>query len=113
MADLVNPQPLLPFPIRASTLSDLTQYDTDLIRALTSYLQDVARRLNNSMQKDGTEGFDAKLVADLPPTGRAGAMLFASDGRKNGEGAGAGTGVLTFYDGTNWIAVDSGQTVAA
>ena len=44
---------------------------------------------------------------------QGGSTVFASDGRKNGEGAGAGTGVLCFYDGSNWIACDSGQTVQA
>jgi len=113
MASLVNPQPLLPFPSKATEFADLTQYDADLIRALTTYLQDMATRANNSLQKDGTEPVKNFTVATLPTTGFAGAILYASDGRKNGEGAGAGTGVLAFYDGTNWIAVDSGQTVAA
>jgi hypothetical protein len=44
---------------------------------------------------------------------QAGSQAFASNGRKNGEGVGAGTGVLVFYDGTNWKAVDTGATVAA
>lgn len=44
---------------------------------------------------------------------QAGSQVYASDGRKAGEGAGAGTGVLVFYDGTNWIASDTGATVAA
>lgn len=43
----------------------------------------------------------------------AGSQAFASNGRKAGEGAGAGTGVLVFYDSTNWIACDTGATVAA
>lgn len=51
-------------------------------------------------------------VASLP-TGAAGSLAFASDGRKNGEGAGAGTGVLCFHDGTAWRACDTGATVAA
>ena len=51
-------------------------------------------------------------VADLP-VGRAGNVAYASNGRKNGEGAGAGTGVLVFHDGTNWKACDSGATVSA
>lgn len=51
-------------------------------------------------------------VANLP-AGSAGNLAFATDGRKNGEGVGAGTGVMVFHDGTNWIASDSGQTVAA
>jgi hypothetical protein len=52
------------------------------------------------------------VVASLP-TGAAGSVAFASNGRKNGEGAGLGTGVLVFHDGSNWIAVDTGATVAA
>lgn len=44
---------------------------------------------------------------------QAGSQAFASDGRKNGEGAGAGTGVLAYYDGTAWRATDTGATVAA
>lgn len=39
---------------------------------------------------------------------------YATDGRKNGEGSGSGTGVEVFYDSTgNWIACDTGATVAA
>jgi len=44
---------------------------------------------------------------------QAGSQIYASDGRKAGEGAGVGTGVLVFYDGSNWIACDTGATVAA
>jgi hypothetical protein len=44
---------------------------------------------------------------------QAGSQAFASNGRKAGEGVGAGTGVLVFYDGSNWIACDSGGIVAA
>jgi hypothetical protein len=51
-------------------------------------------------------------VAGLP-AGTAGDMAYASNGRKNGEGAGAGTGVLVFKDGTAWRACDTGATVAA
>lgn len=51
-------------------------------------------------------------VAGLP-TATAGRIAYASDGRKNGEGAGNGTGVLVFADGTAWRACDTGATVAA
>lgn len=44
---------------------------------------------------------------------QAGSQAFASDGRKAGEGAGAGTGLLVYYDGNAWIASDTGATVAA
>ena len=51
-------------------------------------------------------------VASLP-TGAAGDQVFASNGRKAGEGAGLGNGVLVFHDGTAWRACDTGATVAA
>lgn len=51
-------------------------------------------------------------VASLP-SGVAGQLAFATDGRKNGEGGGSGTGVLVFHDGTAWRASDTGATVAA
>lgn len=51
-------------------------------------------------------------VADLPSVG-AGQTAYATDGRKNGEGAGLGTGVLVFSDATAWRACDTGATVAA
>lgn len=51
-------------------------------------------------------------VAGLP-TGAAGNTAYASNGRKNGEGEGSGTGVLAFKDATAWRAVDTGATVAA
>lgn len=44
---------------------------------------------------------------------QAGSQAYASNGRKAGEGVGAGSGVLVFYDGSHWIACDSGGTVAA
>jgi hypothetical protein len=56
--------------------------------------------------------FEPMLVATLPARSLPGDVAYAGDGRKNGEGAGAGTGVLVFFDGNNWIACDSGQTVA-
>ena len=53
-------------------------------------------------------------VANLPTTGiGVGTMLYASNGRKAGEGPGAGSGVLVFRDASNWRACDTGATVAA
>lgn len=56
--------------------------------------------------------FKPFTVATLP-AGRAGLLAYASNGRKAGEGAGAGTGVPVFHDGTAWKAFDTGATVAA
>lgn len=56
----------------------------------------------------------SRTVAQLPAASSyTGVIAFASNGRKAGEGAGAGSGVLVFSDGTNWIAVDTGVAVAA
>jgi len=60
----------------------------------------------------GPVNLKAYTVAGLP-AGSAGDAAYASNGRKNGEGSGAGTGVLVFKDGTAWRACDTGATVAA
>jgi Pectate lyase superfamily protein len=52
-------------------------------------------------------------VAALPAAALAGSVAYASNGRKNGEGAAAGTGVLVFRDAAAWRACDTGVTVAA
>lgn len=52
-------------------------------------------------------------VATLPGSAAAGWQAFATDGRKNGEGVAAGTGVPVFHDGAAWRACDTGATVAA
>lgn len=51
-------------------------------------------------------------VAALPASG-AGAVAYASNGRKNGEGAGLGTGCLVYRDATAWRRVSDDTTVAA
>jgi hypothetical protein len=52
------------------------------------------------------------LTANLPTTGNAeGDWAYATDGRKTGEGAGAGTGVPVWWSGSHWYAVDSGAVV--
>ena len=51
-------------------------------------------------------------VAALP-TGAAGQIAYASNGRKGSEGTGAGTGILVFHDGVAWRACDTAMTVAA
>lgn len=63
--------------------------------------------------KFSTINIQPLTVATLPLRSSAGDISYASDGRKNGEGPGVGTGVLVFFDGTNWIACDNGQTVVS
>ena len=53
-------------------------------------------------------------VATLPTNGaKLGWLAYATNGRKNGEGAGSGTGVLVFRDGGGWKACDTGALVAS
>ena len=53
-------------------------------------------------------------VALLPTTANLGAWAYAMDGRKNGEGAGAGTGTPVYWDRTGaWKTLDTGASVAA
>lgn len=42
-----------------------------------------------------------------------GSVRFISNGRKIGETAGNGSGVMCRYNGTNWITFDAGTTVAS
>lgn len=65
-----------------------------------------------------TNQLGAFTVANLPTTTMvktlgAGDMAFATNGRKDGEGAGVGTGVPVFWDGSGWKTVTTGAAVAA
>lgn len=62
---------------------------------------------------DGAPVAPSYTVSGLPSSPSTGQIAYASNGRKNGESGGSGTGVLVFYDGSNWRACDTGATVAA
>ncbi len=67
---------------------------------------------SSSIAAGGPVNLKSYTVAGLP-AGTTGDIAYASNGRKNGEGAAAGTGVMVFKDGTAWRACDTGATVAA
>jgi hypothetical protein len=76
----------------------------------------LSRRLRalEAMERAETAGGVAtSTVAGLPAAGQAGRLRFATNGRKTGEGAGAGTGVLVYDDAVGWRRVDDGTAVAA
>lgn len=53
-------------------------------------------------------------VATLPTTNvSAGDIAYATNGRKAGQTAGNGTGVLVFRDASAWLACDTGAAAAA
>lgn len=89
---------------------------------LTPIFENITRRLRSleAMERAETAGaVQASTVITLPPlvgvAAEAGRLHFATDGRKTGEGVGAGSGVLVYADGTNatWRRVDDGTAVAA
>jgi hypothetical protein len=61
---------------------------------------------------DGSPSAPSYTVSTLP-AGSAGKLAFANNGRKNGQAAAAGTGVLVVHDGANWCAVDTMAVVQA
>ena len=71
------------------------------------------RHLEANQRSEVTGGVVRSTVALLPAAGQVGRVRMATDGRKTGEGAGAGTGVLVYDDGTAWRRVDDGTTVVA
>lgn len=52
-------------------------------------------------------------VSTLPTAGTATRTAYASNGRNPGEGAGSGTGVIVFDNGTQWRAVSTGLLVTS
>lgn len=68
-----------------------------------------------TVRDNGLVIMGAFTVANLPSSGvSAGSEAYATNGRRGGQGVGAGTGVKVFYDSSgNWIACDTGQAVAA
>lgn len=101
----------------AQNSSSLTAKVTSVAAGNVKSNIELATDMNGSVRvwkftSDGRFNMPTFTVGTLP-TGGAGDISFATNGRKNGEGAGAGTGVLVFHDGTAWRACDTGATVAA
>jgi hypothetical protein len=79
----------------------------------TSYWHEVFRTNAISPHFQGPIVLPSYTVVNLPSGMTAGAKAFASNGRKPGEAAGAGSGVEVFFDGQHWISSCGGTSVAA
>jgi len=85
----------------------------------TALIRNAAAQVKITDGSTGIGQLDARATnyttSSLPASSAAtkGRVAFASDGRKNGEGAAAGTGVLCYDDGTAWRRVSDDTTVAA
>lgn len=61
-----------------------------------------------------TTNLPTYTVAGLPATAAVGAMAYATNGRKSGEGAGVGTGVPVWFNASNqWFAMWSSALVTS
>ncbi len=70
------------------------------------------RALETAERSEVTGGVVSLVFASLPAAGQTGRLLFVTNGRKLGEGAGAGTGVLAYDDGVAWRRTADDTTVA-
>ena len=75
-------------------------------------LRDRVIRLEGNSRAEVGGGMERLAFADLPAAGQAGRVRFVTNGRKVGEGAGAGTGVPAYDDGTNWYRFSDDTPVA-
>jgi len=83
---------------------------------LKNVIDTITRRLRvvEAMERAETAGgCPRSTVANMPAAGQVARFWFATDGRKTGEGPGAGTGVLCYDDTAQWRRVDDGTTVVA
>ena len=96
----------------SAVTTDVTSTSEDFDLVFSAMAAGAAVAEKGRVTSKGTYKYPSFTVAALP-AGTAGETAFASNGRKNGEGAAAGTGVLVFHDGTAWRACDTGATVAA
>lgn len=81
-------------------MSDLVELVfQQLKRDLAALNAKVDRSILLTERSEQAGGVQSLAFADIPTDGiGAGDMLWISDGRKTGEGTGAGTGVLVYYN---------------
>ncbi len=76
-------------------------------------LRDRIKDQEANERSEVTNAVPRLTVANLPTPQQAGRVRFATDGRKMGEGAGAGTGVLVYDDSVAWRRTADDTTVVA
>ncbi len=70
------------------------------------------RLIEANGRSEVTGSIEAITFVNLPTPGQAGRLRFVTDGRKIGEGAGAGTGVPAYDDGVAFRRTSDDSTVA-
>lgn len=88
----------------------------ELHRAIRDAISNIVDRLTAVETRERAEVAGAVpkyTVATLPVAAQMGRVAFATNGRKVGEGAGAGTGVLCYDDSSAWRRTSDDTTVVA
>lgn len=84
----------------------------DALREIVEPLVERIRALEVQERANFAGGVGSVLFASLPVASETGRLLFVTDGRKVGEGVGAGTGVLVYDDSVAWRRTSDDTTVA-
>lgn len=84
----------------------------DALREIVRPLVERIRALEARERANFAGGVGSVTFANLPTASETGRMLFVTDGRKLGEGVGAGTGVLVYDDSVAWRRTSDDTTVA-
>lgn len=85
----------------------------DTLRLALDRLAARVRVLETQERAEVAGAVQPLALAELPTPGQTGRLRFVTDGRKVGEGAGTGTGVLAYDDGTAWRRASDDSTVAS
>lgn len=88
-----------------------------VVRAVGESMDDVSRRLRDVENKERAEtagGHSSILFAGLPVASASnrGWVFFVTDGCKDGEAGGMGTGVMAYSDGTGWYRFSTDTAVS-
>lgn len=78
-------------------------------------IRNLAHRLTTVENRERVETAGAiqpLAFANLPAAGQRGRLRFCTNGRKVGEGAGVGTGIVAYDDGVAWRRTADDTTVA-
>ena len=104
-------------------MNDLVEYVWQELRQELNTLQAQVKIAQQTERALFTDSIPAYTVATLPTLANGGlgnntsytTILFASNGRKSGEGGGAGTGVIGFYQASldQWLRVEDNTQVVA
>lgn len=88
-------------------------FPTDELERMFQATNQRIRTLEVAEFVNAAGGFLTVTFVNLPAPGQSGRMFFVSDGRKVGEGVGAGTGVPVYDDGgASWRRFSDDTAVA-